>query len=360
MAKDVISKLTWVQVADILKKRLSSGEYTSGKVLPSYRTIASELNVSLSVCQRAMGQLQREGLVRITQGRAGQIGDPKGLENDFSFFGVIHPYNPKGDFGRFLNAHIMESFSAMTPISFPLILSSRKKGTAELRAAMQMIHNRVRGLLLSPVTDSENADFFAELSRKIPIILFDQELPGSGLPIVKFDYAATGNALGDALKRAKRKRLLILVQKDPNKSLQELTAAAEEKISTEVCPMEFFANVSDAIERQDPAVIRKLVAQISAAVRKSECDSLFCPYDSLLDMLIVNGLPDRMLGNLQLATLNGGYNRLPSLRYFQHGIWQWETSMTDLIDTAVHRLVRWTINHHAPSVLKKIPMKRVK
>ena len=358
--KDTISKLTWVQVADILKKRLSSGEYDSGKVLPSYRTIAAELNVSLSVCQRAMGQLQREGLVKISQGRAGQIGDPRGLENDFSFFGVIHPYNPEGDFGRVLNAHIMESFASMKPISFPLILSSTKNDEAELRAAMQMIHNRVRGLLLSPVTDSRNSDFFAELSRKMPIILFDQELPGSGLPVVKFDYAATGNALGTALNRAKRKRLLILVQKDPNRSLQDLIGAAEEKISTEVYPMEFFANVSDAIKRQDPAIIRKMVTQISEAVRKSECDSLFCPYDSLLDVLVVNGLPDHILNDLQLTTLNGGHNNLPSLRYFQRDIWQWQTSLTDLIDTAVHRLVRWTINHHAPSVLKKIPMKRVK
>lgn len=354
------SCLTWIQVADILKKRLSSGDYDSGKLLPSYREIASELNVSLSVCQRAMGQLRREGLVRVSQGRNGQIGDPEGLKNDFSFYGVIHPYNPRGSFGSFLNARIMEAFSDMSPISFPLIASSMKKEEDELKIAGKMLHNRVRGLLISPATGSGNGAFFTELSKKIPVVLFDQELSGSELPLVKFDYASAGRELGTALKKSGRKRVLLLFQEHPNLSLQEFAAALEEKIPTRICTIELFNYTVSSVREQNFALIETLCSRITDMIRESGCDALFCPYDSIMDTLILNGLPESVIGKLQLATLREDNYDLLSPQFLKHDIWQWHFSHLDLIGAAAHRLFRWEINHHRPALLKKIPMTRVK
>lgn len=354
------SRLTWQQVADIMRKRLSAGDYASETPLPSYRTLAAELGVSLSVCQRAMAQLRTEGVVQIAQGRGSRPGDPAGLESDFSFYGVIHPYNPAGDFGRLLNAQVLEAFSSLRPHSFPLITSSLGDSVAELTAMRRMTHNRIRGLLLSPSTQSANAPHIVELSQRLPVVLFDQELPGSDLPLVKFDYVRVGQELGEALLQAGRRRVLLLYQEPANRSLQELAASLSVRLKVCVCELDLFSQATAIAHSQDGSLLRELASQVGDALVAHGCDALFCPYDALLDMVLLNGLPERALADVQLATLSGCGNRLPSPRFLARDIWQWEQSLVSLVGAAAHRLVRWTINHHAPTSVKLIPMRRIR
>ena len=358
--KSTASRHTWQQVADIVRQRLAAGDYASGAALPSYRALASELGVSLSVCQRAMSQLRAEGVVQIAQGRGSRPGDPQGLESDFSFYGVIHPYNPAGDFGRLLNAQVLEAFSTMRPHAFPLISSSLGDSASELTAMRRMTHNRVRGLLLSPATQSANAAHFEELSRRLPVVLFDQELPGSDLPLVKFDYARVGQELGDALRQAGRRHALVLYQTQANRSLQELTEALSSRLEVSVCELDLFGQATAMARSQDGVLLRELATQVGDALVAQGCDALFCPYDALLDMVILNGLPESALADVQLATLSGCDSRLPSPRFLSRDVWQWEQSLVSLIGAAAHRLVRWTINHHAPTSVKLIPMRRIR
>lgn len=315
--------------------------------------------MSLSVCQRAMSVLRREEIIEVAQGRGSLLGNLTAFHNNFTFYGVIYPYNPASAFSSTLNSCITEAFSSLKPSPFPLIASSLRKSDDECSLAKQMKTNRVEGILLSPVTNSQNAEFFKQLSRKIPVMLFDQDLPGSGLPLVKFDYAAVGRELGRLLKRCGRKHVLILQQELSNQSLNEFSDALGEFVELTFFEQNLFKILGVVTRLNDPEPMALLVQQIREKIIDSACDAVFCPYDVLLDELVVNGMPDSLLDRLQLATLRND-TRLPSLRFLQRDIWQWHTPLVQLISTAVHRLTCWKANHHVPVGVKKVVLPRMK
>ena len=61
----------WLQLVDVLKFRIVSGQYPAGVKLPSVRELAAAAGVNPNTMQRALAQLESEGLVRTerTSGR---------------------------------------------------------------------------------------------------------------------------------------------------------------------------------------------------------------------------------------------------------------------------------------------------
>lgn len=54
----------YLQLADTLRAAISSGELAAGAKLPSGRTLARTYQVAVATAQKAVDELQREGLVR--------------------------------------------------------------------------------------------------------------------------------------------------------------------------------------------------------------------------------------------------------------------------------------------------------
>ena len=67
----VDSRPIWQQLTEQLRRRIVTGEYTPGGRLPSVRELAAEAGVNPNTMQRAMAQLEAEGLV-ITNRTAGR------------------------------------------------------------------------------------------------------------------------------------------------------------------------------------------------------------------------------------------------------------------------------------------------
>jgi DNA-binding GntR family transcriptional regulator len=59
----------WLQLADILRDLIESGEIGPGKLLPSQRTLMQRYEVSDGTVKRALAQLRDEGLVETEIGR---------------------------------------------------------------------------------------------------------------------------------------------------------------------------------------------------------------------------------------------------------------------------------------------------
>lgn len=69
----------WKQLAEQLKERIVTGEYPPGSHFPSVRDLAADAGVNPNTMQRAMAQLEDEGLV-ITNRTAGRVvTDDKGV-----------------------------------------------------------------------------------------------------------------------------------------------------------------------------------------------------------------------------------------------------------------------------------------
>ena len=59
----------WLQLATILRSRITNGEISTGKLLPSIRTLMQTYEVSDGTVKRALAQLRAEGLVASVPGR---------------------------------------------------------------------------------------------------------------------------------------------------------------------------------------------------------------------------------------------------------------------------------------------------
>ncbi|HEX6527655.1 MAG TPA: winged helix-turn-helix domain-containing protein [Streptosporangiaceae bacterium] len=59
----------YVQVASILRDRISSGDLPPGRALPSARTLSQEHGVAIGTVKKAIEILRAEGLVRTVIGR---------------------------------------------------------------------------------------------------------------------------------------------------------------------------------------------------------------------------------------------------------------------------------------------------
>ena len=53
----------WLQLAQILTQRIVSGQYAPGVRIPSVRDLAAEAGVNPNTMQRALTELERDGLV---------------------------------------------------------------------------------------------------------------------------------------------------------------------------------------------------------------------------------------------------------------------------------------------------------
>ena len=53
----------WQQLADLLRARIESGELAPGDRIPSVVSLGQEYDLATGTVRKALGQLQREGLV---------------------------------------------------------------------------------------------------------------------------------------------------------------------------------------------------------------------------------------------------------------------------------------------------------
>ena len=65
------SRPIWQQIAEQLERRIVTGVYPPGSRFPTVRDLAAEAGVNPNTMQRALGQLENEGLV-ITNRTAGR------------------------------------------------------------------------------------------------------------------------------------------------------------------------------------------------------------------------------------------------------------------------------------------------
>lgn len=62
-------KPIYEQIAEQMKAQILSGEIPAGEQLPSIRTLAKDLHISVITTKRAYEELERDGFVQTMQGR---------------------------------------------------------------------------------------------------------------------------------------------------------------------------------------------------------------------------------------------------------------------------------------------------
>ena len=71
----------YLQLVDIIKQKIMSGEYKPGQRMPSVRELAADASVNPNTMQRALAELEREGLL-YTNRTSGRFVSEDGLRID--------------------------------------------------------------------------------------------------------------------------------------------------------------------------------------------------------------------------------------------------------------------------------------
>ena len=348
----------YVRLARHLRNRLGDGLSADGR-LPSYRTLADEFSVSIGVVQRAMELLRQESLVQIHHGKSGRIVPGKSVQPEIAKYGMIHPYTPGNDFERNLIAIASDVFDRECNHAVPIVRSSNGSSARERELAETMVYNGVRGMLLSPENESANANYFQELARRIPVMLIDQPLGDADLPLVMFDYAAAGEEIGRKIRRSGCRRTLLLLNEKTNSSIEALTANMSEHVTTFAFRAPLF-RMAARVKQRDFALFDTIRERLLKELEACEADSVFSPFDILLDHLVCLEMPPKLRARLQCAAIRGDRLEWHSRNYCGSGVWEWSASHTDLIRRAVERLNRWQFSHQMPRGVRKIKLKEVK
>ncbi len=66
----------YLQLADILRARIATGELVAGRALPSETTLMQEHGIARETARKAVRVLRDEGLVEIVQGRGSYVVPP--------------------------------------------------------------------------------------------------------------------------------------------------------------------------------------------------------------------------------------------------------------------------------------------
>lgn len=347
----------YVRLARRLRSRMKAGELKEGK-LPSFRSLAGEFGVSIGVVQRAMELLRQESLVKIQHGKAARAVPGGRILPEIAKYGVIHPYTQGNDFERYLIALCAEEFDRKCNHAVSIVRSSNGDARRERELAETLVYNGVSGLLLSPENGSVNAEYFSELARRTPIMLIDQPLAGTELPLVMFDYAGAGCEIASKLRQAGRTKTLLLLNETTNSSIEALIAGMNGIVETVPFRAPLF-RMAVQEKARNYELLDTIAAKLRDRLEDISIDSIFSPYDVQLDHLVMMELPPEIRARLQCVVICGDLQEWHSRSYCENGVWEWKAGQSALIGRAFERLLRWRFGHRMPRGIHKIKLREI-
>src|ERR1700690_3044932 len=69
----------YLQIMELIKQRITVGDWAEGQTIPSIRQLAVDLQVSVITVKRAYLELEREGVIVTQQGKGSRVASNAGL-----------------------------------------------------------------------------------------------------------------------------------------------------------------------------------------------------------------------------------------------------------------------------------------
>lgn len=356
MAKETIdyfsSQAGFRQLAELLLERRRNHE----RALPPFRELCREYGVSLGVIQRAIQLLCSRGYLTVRQNVGCQWVEGAALPPAVRKIGFIHAYAPDRD--RFLEDSwaLGQAFSELGVNGFGVFRWSGGVPSGERTQVDELRRLNLDGLIVSPCSGSESS-FFEELALEMPVMAIDTPFPGSNLPAVMHDYRGCGAQIASALRKAGRKKLLILQNSIGNQSTEEIAEALRLGIDAEQLCLPLLS-ASDAAEKGKFAAIRRIGRIVSRRISDGGCDAVFCPYHETINRLYSEYLGEKAR-DLAIPVLIG-INRpfWYSEQLIGGGAMIWERCPDAVMKLALQRLLSWRVGHQRTTGIKRVKLCR--
>ena len=340
------------QVVQSLKQGIRRGKFQAGKPLPTVRRLSEEYGVSLRVIQQAICYLKENGTIVTHHGRGMLVASSEPCRKTSFLFGLIQPFSSEMAFEQQVITYAEEAFNNRDNLM--VVRSSKGQGAYERKLAEHLLNNGIQGILLWPVENSPNAEYFQKLSERIPVVVVDRKLNDSDLPLVSLDMYQAGMDICEYfLKKINKKRLLVLVDNLQISTGQRFINGMQEQ----ACKMSKMTNltvtqlpISDFIQELNRAdyssveTYREVIAQL---VIDDKYDAIFCPQEEFLESVIIetgmgDEIPDLTLGSMTGPILTRGR------AYNEFGVVRWVWDFPQMISQAADLLQQWVLEGKKP------------
>lgn len=354
------------KLARVLRQRVRTGQYPAGSPLPPVRKLSQEFGVSLNVVQRAVRNLEQAGILVAHHGRGIMVQTDAPCQRTAILFAAIHPYSKDHMFGSFLAEYIHDTLAKRS--NFAVVQSSLDDAATEKRLAEHLVANGAQGLIVWPVTNDPNGEYFTELSHEVPVVLVDRLLPGANLPAVLLDYAACGSDVSKTLLgRLNCKRLLVLMDDLWISSYQDLIFGIESagrelkrRQDITIVQLPISRHIVQPMGKEDYSNIPEYAQYVDRLLREGNYDAVFCTQDEFVDYVIAQTHLFETCRSLRIATLRSGMPNERSIKYLQLGCLEWSSRTGDLLATAAELVQQWVLARHKPTGVIRIAMEKIK
>jgi DNA-binding LacI/PurR family transcriptional regulator len=355
------------QVANVLQQRIKRGDFDEDPNLPTVRQLATDLNVSHGVAQRALQHLQSQRLIesRPTIGTTLSPTHRDRSEATAFLFGFVQP---SGDLWASALFQQLEHAAAKRQ-NLCVMRTSHDDAADERRIVEHLVHNGINGVILVPVHSEENRDFFREVMRQVPIVFVDRTLSDVAAPSAVLNYVGLAHEIvADFARRGCRR---VLLAHDPHwvSNWQEFAAAFDQALREHGLAEDaqrFDWPLRDTIrsyQRQaDNTLMEKFFRGVDDRVRRGGCDAVCCLLSEVMRVLfhLDRRLEDRR-PELALATSLGvGVVARQARHLLEAGVTCWRAQDPAMLLQAIDMLQEMVMSRRPIRRQVRLPFLRVR
>jgi DNA-binding transcriptional regulator YhcF (GntR family) len=329
------------KVSQSIRQRIKANIYRPGDKLPSLRTFSREFSVSSNVIYRAFKELKEDNLLVIQHGRGVWVRPDYPCLNDAVFYATVLPFGLDLNFSLQIIFHAEQTFDRRQNLMF--IRSSQNDAKQERNISERLYNNGTLGLLLWPVENSPNGEFFNSLSKKIPVVTVDRQIDGCNQPSVGMDFRAAGRDVFDyMLIKRKRKRMLVIIDNIKISNYQELADGIQEEarsikrfndVTILYLPLTQLIRKLNVADYSDVDMFRDNIAQ---HIELGKYDAIFCPQEEFLESVVIEPGLHRQY-SLLMGTMTGPLLTRSRL-YYDSGVIRWLWDIPKMISLAADKL----------------------
>ncbi|MDR3708823.1 MAG: GntR family transcriptional regulator [Capsulimonadaceae bacterium] len=288
------------QVAYVIKQRIKRGVYSPGDQLPSIRSLGLDLNLTSPTIQRAVKQLEAEGVLESQHGVGVRVLESADCRATPLIFGFVQPY-----INRFsLNLHQYLEDALDSRSNLCVVKSTRKDAERERQQIEKLINCGVNGLLIWPVGGDTNAEFLRDVVRRLPVVFVDCTVTGVHAPSVVLAYRDLGRQIVRRLAKIGRGRLLTVCDPVNISTFNELRAGMrdeadrlEGKCSVTFVDQPVIQIIEQSYEREFELADR-CYETVAPLLRSGQFDAIFSPSGEFFDIVFAQGSRMEILRNL--------------------------------------------------------------
>lgn len=327
-----------VQAANLLKRKIRTGDFVVGTQLPPVRLLSGQLGVSLSAIQRAVRLLERERIVECQHGVGVRVLGTERLGKTPLTFGLIYPFAPETPFAGAIHCFTEQAIDMKE--NFCIVKSSGQDINRERELVEQFINSGAEGLLIWPCPGNSNTEFFLQAAARIPMVFIDRKQAGVVAPSVVLDWAGAGRDVVSYLASQGCKRALVLEDPLEISSYREMFTAMKETVRQMKAEHRFnfiSMDTTQFVEKypEDPEkVLEHYIQGLKAVLSEQAYDALFCIQESFLDQVYANSGLYKEYPLLKVTCMSNTLATPRNVAFYRLGVRMWVADHGKMIGKA--------------------------